>query len=352
VKVVEFSKLPHTVLAEKEDFGINAYILAPPTERLWADSHEKAPKVRHGVDTYDARIIQPPSALYAGIHEDDNWQAMSRRSLARFHALTLLAEDPQRRFDARPVSTLAHQMSLVRHILDNRELKRVLIADEVGLGKTIEAGLILKEFIEAQAGLRILYLAPARLVSNVASEFQKMEIGFRMWKSGDSDANLEMDNRIIASIHRAVHPNHYDKFTKCKPWDILVVDECHHLSDWALGGGNPVEKFRLVRDIVTASDWNGYLLMLSGTPHQAHQDRFENLLGLLKRKEEPKTKNFGSSNLSHERGCSRLGWKSSVSQAPSQSSLDCGFKRKPQRVAGCDISIFCSECGSLCQPER
>jgi superfamily II DNA or RNA helicase len=293
VKVVEFSKLPHTVLAEKEDFGINAYILAPPTERLWADSHEKAPKVRHGVDTYDARIIQPPSALYAGIHEDDNWQAMSRRSLARFHALTLLAEDPQRRFDARPVSTLAHQMSLVRHILDNRELKRVLIADEVGLGKTIEAGLILKEFIEAQAGLRILYLAPARLVSNVASEFQKMEIGFRMWKSGDSDANLEMDNRIIASIHRAVHPNHYDKFTKCKPWDILVVDECHHLSDWAPGGGNPVEKFRLVRDIVTASDWNGYLLMLSGTPHQAHQDRFENLLGLLKRKEEPKTKISG-----------------------------------------------------------
>jgi superfamily II DNA or RNA helicase len=293
VKLVEYNCLINSVLDEREDFGINAYILAPPPDRLWADFPERSQKVHHGVDTYLTRTIANPAELFEGISENDNWQAMSRRSLARFHALTLLAEDPQRRFDARSVSTLAHQMSMVRHILDHREMRRVLIADEVGLGKTIEAGLILKELMEAQAGLRILYLAPARLVSNVATEFQKMELGFRVWKSGDSDANLEIDHRIIASIHRAVHEIHYDKFTKCKPWDVLVVDECHHLSDWAPGGGNPVEKFRLVRDIVTIPDWNGYLLMLSGTPHQAHQDRFENLLGLLKTKAEPKTKISG-----------------------------------------------------------
>ncbi len=293
MKVVSFNGIPHPVLVEREDFGINAYVLAPPPERLWSDFPERALKVLQGVDTYDARTIASPAVMFSGILKQDNWQAMSRRSLARFHSLTLLAEDPQRRFDARPVSTLAHQMSLVRHILDNREMRRVLIADEVGLGKTIEAGLILKELMEAKAGLRILYLAPARLVSNVATEFQKMELGFRVWKSGDSDANLEIDNRIIASIHRAVHENHYKKFTNCKPWDVVVVDECHHLSDWAPGGGNPVEKFRLVRDIVTAPTWNGHLLMLSGTPHQAHQDRFENLLGLLKNREEPKTKISG-----------------------------------------------------------
>ena len=289
MKLVEYNCLINVVLDEREDFGINAYILSPPSDRLWADFPERSQKVRHGVDTYLTQTIANPAELFQGISENDNWQAMSRRSLARFHALTLLAEDPQRRFDVRSVSTLAHQMSMVRHILDHREMRRVLIADEVGLGKTIEAGLILKELMEAQAGLRILYLAPARLVSNVATEFQKMELGFRVWKSGDSDANLEIDHRIIASIHRAVHEIHYDKFTRCKPWDVVVVDECHHLSDWAPGGGNPVEKFRLVRDIVTASDWNGYLLMLSGTPHQAHQDRFENLLGLLKTKAEPKT---------------------------------------------------------------
>ncbi len=293
MKLVEYNGLLNVVLDEREDFGINAYILAPPPDRLWADFPERSQKVRHGVDTYLTRTIAKPAELFHGISEIDNWQAMSRRSLARFHALTLLAEDAQRRFDARPVSTLAHQMSLVRHILDHREMQRVLIADEVGLGKTIEAGLILKELMEVQAGLRILYLAPARLVSNVATEFQKMELGFRVWKSGDSDANLEMDTRIIASIHRAVHEIHYDKFTKCKPWDVLVVDECHHLSDWAPGGGNPVEKFRLVRDIVTVPGWDGHLLMLSGTPHQAHQDRFENLLGLLKTREEPKTKLSG-----------------------------------------------------------
>jgi superfamily II DNA or RNA helicase len=292
MKIVSLSGTPYCVIDEREDFGINAYTLAPPPERLWADCPEKSLRVRTGVDTYDVRPLRTPAEIFQGIDENDNWQALSRRSIARFHALNLIAEDPQRRFDARAVSTLAHQISLVRHILDNC-MKRVLIADEVGLGKTIEAGLILKELMESQAGLRVLYLAPARLVSNVALEFQKMELGFRMWKSGDSDANLDIDNRIIASIHRAVHPNHYGKFTKCKPWDVVVVDECHHLSDWAAGGGSPVEKFRLVRDIVMASDWTGYLLMLSGTPHQAHRDRFENLLSLLKTKEEPKSKISG-----------------------------------------------------------
>jgi len=292
MSIVEFNRLPYVVVDEANSWGLNLYKIASPPPRLWADDSTTPPAIRSEIDPYETKAILSPAELFVGISENDNWQAMSRRSLARFHALTLLAEDPQRRFDARPVSTLAHQMSLVRHILDNREMRRVLIADEVGLGKTIEAGLILKELMEAQAGLRILYLAPARLVSNVAIEFQKMQLGFRVWKSGDSDANLEIDNRIIASIHRAVHEIHYDKFTKCKPWDVLVVDECHHLSDWAPGGGNPKEKMKLVRDVI-ASDWNGHLLMLSGTPHQANQDRFENLLGLLKAKEEPKTKISG-----------------------------------------------------------
>ena len=167
------------------------------------------------------------------------------------------------------------------NILDTPGRHRVLIGDEVGLGKTVVAGLIIQELLAANPGLRVLYLAPARLVSNVGREFKRLALFFREWKATDGDARLETDSRIIASIHRAVHPNHFDRLLKLRPWDLIIVDECHHLSDWGEGGGDPVMKYRLVRDLVAAQSAESRLLLLSGTPHQAHAARFENLLRLL-----------------------------------------------------------------------
>ena len=195
-------------------------------------------------------------------------------------AFFLVCEDPQRRLDAREISTLAHQVSLVRHILDNESLRRVMIADEVGLGKTVEAGLLLKELLNAQPNLRVIYFAPARLVSNVRREFDRLGMGFRQWSATNADARLD-DNRIIASIHRAVHPAQRDRIMNAQNWDVIVVDECHHLSDWADGGGDPREKFRLVRDLIAKQSPQGRVVFLSGTPHQGHVSRFENLLKLL-----------------------------------------------------------------------
>ena len=118
----------------------------------------------------------------------------------------LVAEDPQRRLDARKAATLMHQVSLVQHILENANLRRVLIADEVGLGKTIEAGLIIKRLSEERPNLRVLYLAPARLVGNVALEFrEKLDLDARVWVAGSSsDARITTDRIIVASIHKAV----------------------------------------------------------------------------------------------------------------------------------------------------
>src|SRR5262249_51489767 len=55
------------------------------------------------------------------------------------------------------------------------------------------------------------------------------------------------------------------------------------LSDWSVGGGDPVQMFRLVRDLVDRQPPDGRLILMSGTPHQGHVHRFENLLNLLKR---------------------------------------------------------------------
>jgi superfamily II DNA or RNA helicase len=211
---------------------------------------------------------------------------MGRRSLARMYAHYLVAEDPQRRMDVREVETLSHQVSLVRHVLQDANLKRVLIADEVGLGKTIEVGLILQELIAQRPGLRILYLAPARLVSNVRREFDRLRLSFRQWTASDADARLS-DPRIIASIHRAVHGDNFKKLTATQPWDVLVVDECHHLSAWSPDGADPGQAYRLVRELIERQTTDGRVILMSGTPHQGHRTRFENLLSLLRAKGEP-----------------------------------------------------------------
>src|SRR5438876_8156121 len=108
-----------------------------------------------------------------------------------------------------------------------------------------------------------------------------MEFSYRQWTANEADARLD-DPRVLASIHRAVFSSNTENILKSGPWDVLVVDECHHLSDWAPGGGDPRENFRLVRDLLEGLSPTGRVLFLSGTPHQGHVSRFENLLNLLR----------------------------------------------------------------------
>lgn len=292
--LVLFEGIPHVVFRRSDDWGIQVLDLASPPRRLWGSKPSIPAVIRTHIDPYQTQTCPTPAQLLtAALGAADTWTAMTKRSLARFEAFFLTTEDPQKRLDAREVVTLAHQVSLVRHILDTPTRRRVLIGDEVGLGKTVVAGLIIQELLAANPGLRVLYLAPARLVSNVGREFKRLSLFFREWKAQDGDAQLDTDSRIIASIHRAVHPNHFERLTKLRPWDVIVVDECHHLSDWSPGGGDPVMKYRLVRDLVAAQAPEGYLLLLSGTPHQAHAARFENLLRLLQAPGESKEATAG-----------------------------------------------------------
>jgi SNF2 family DNA or RNA helicase len=255
--------------------------------------------------------------LIGVLPEGDTWSAQSKRSLARLFAHYLICEDPQRRLDAREVITLSHQVSLVRHVLDHDHLRRVMIADEVGLGKTVEAGLLIQELFAINAGLRVLYLAPARLVNNVGKEFDRLGLNFRLWKAGEADARLT-DPRIVASIHRAVHGDNFQKIVNTGPWDVIVVDECHHLSDWAAGGGDPVLKFRLVRDLIARQGPECRLLLMSGTPHQGHMHRFDNLLRLLRRESEPEKCARWTGHLPHQGGRAGLERQSLVSKPPDQ----------------------------------
>ncbi|MBF0429120.1 MAG: DEAD/DEAH box helicase family protein, partial [Magnetococcales bacterium] len=235
------------------------------------------------MDKRRVKPISPSEQLLTSLPNGDTLLAISIRSLARLSATFLLAEDPQHRLDVHKAATLMHQISLVQHILTQPNLRRVMIGDEVGLGKTIEAGLLIRRLLDQNPACRILYLAPARLVSNVTNELRdKLDLDARKWVAGSaSDARLESDRLVIASLHKAVFGENLDKVSKSGPWDVLLVDECHHLSDWAATGGKPNQGFKLVSQLIKSQSPDGRLILMSGTPHQGNEVRFKNLLRLL-----------------------------------------------------------------------
>lgn len=280
--LVGYSDHPRVVINRSEFLGPISVDLVGPPRRLYSDGASAPPLLEQYVD--EARVTQfnPPAYLLT-MDTDRPWLSRSTDALALLRAAYLLGEDPQSRLTSRKAATLAHQVSLVRHVLTMSHLSRVLIADEVGLGKTIEAGLIIQGLLEQQPGLRVLYLAPARLVRNVAKEFrEKLGLSFRTWAADrSSTADLTSDQFVIASIHRAVNPIHRESFAGQQQWDVLVVDEAHHLTAVGTQGQKFNRHYQLVRDLVGTLPEQGRLLLLTGTPHQGNRLRFENLTRLL-----------------------------------------------------------------------
>lgn len=280
----EYAGSQRALLRTVDDFGFTTYDLVGIPRRL-CEVDSLPPLVETNIDKRRTQQLPTPAVQLERLElsDGDGWLSLSARTLARVYAAFLVAEDPQRRLDARKAATLMHQVSLVQHILNRPELRKVLIGDEVGLGKTIEAGLIIRQLLERDSRIRILYLAPARLVSNVAREFrEKLDIDARVWVAGpSSDARIDEDRVIIASIHKAVFGDNLEKVVKSGPWDVLIVDECHHLSDWNPSGGKPNQSFKLVSQLIKSQPEEGRLILMSGTPHQGSEARFRNILRLL-----------------------------------------------------------------------
>src|SRR4051812_29033585 len=113
------AKYPYALLRQYSDWGLEALDVATPPRRFWSDAETAEGPVEVGVEIGGVKPLPTPAELLTSLPAGDNWQSHGRRSLARLNAYFLLIEDPQRRMDAREVDTLSHQVSLVRHILQN-----------------------------------------------------------------------------------------------------------------------------------------------------------------------------------------------------------------------------------------
>ncbi len=172
----------------------------------------------------------------------------------------------------------------------------LLIADDVGLGKTVEVGLILTELLLRRRIQRVLVLTPASLRQQWREElWEKFSLRFQVVDRHETERqrrNLGMDanpwrssNRIIASYHYLRQPDVREQFlSACHtpegsphlPWDLLIVDECHNLMPSPFGKDSELcETLRLV------SPRFEHRLFLSATPHNGHTRSFTGLLEML-----------------------------------------------------------------------
>ncbi len=171
------------------------------------------------------------------------------------------------------VEPLWHQIETVRKVLKQFR-GRVLLADEVGLGKTIEAGMVLKEYALRGMAERVLVLTPASLVGQWKEE---LETKFGLAFATTHDALLRADphafwgqKRIIASIATARRQEHAERLLG-GVFDLIIIDEAHHLRD------RSSQSWKLV-DALNKR----FLLLLSATPVQNDLVELYNIMTLLK----------------------------------------------------------------------
>jgi ATP-dependent helicase HepA len=190
-------------------------------------------------------------------------EALQRRSRHR--------QSAARGFVGGRVDLIAHQMSIASEVAA-RLVPRVLLADEVGLGKTIEAGLILHRLHLTGRAERILILLPEPLIHQWFVEMlRRFNLLFSIFDeercasivAHDPAANPFLDSQLIicSTAFLVVHPERARQVCEAG-WELLVVDEAHHLA-WSREEPSP--QYALVETL--AKQTLG-LLLLTATPQQ------------------------------------------------------------------------------------
>jgi ERCC4-related helicase len=182
------------------------------------------------------------------------------------------------------VDLLPHQIVLTYKVA-NASPRRFLVADSVGLGKTIETALILRELASRGELTRALMIVPAGLVDNWRRELNEtFSLDFEVFGSeGDvtdrkSNAFLK-HNRLIVSIDTLKRPARVKRLLEAPRWELIVFDEAHHLTAYETGKKvHRTQNFKLAEAL---REHSRDMLLLSATPHQGDQFRFWMLIRLL-----------------------------------------------------------------------
>jgi superfamily II DNA or RNA helicase len=220
-------------------------------------------------------------AIIANVRGDSK-RALRAWLCYQAHALPLM--DNVSTLTSAKIDLLPHQVVLT-HRVATASPRRFLIADEVGLGKTIETALILRELISRGELRRALMVVPAGLVNNWHRELNEVfRLNFEVFGSEgdvtDRKSNaFEKHNLLIASIDTLKLRARMTRLKAAPPWDLVVFDEAHHLTAYQQSGKLvKTQNFRLAEML---KEHTRDLLLLSATPHQGDHFRFWMLVQML-----------------------------------------------------------------------
>ena len=185
-------------------------------------------------------------------------------------------------------SLIAHQL-YIAHEVSRRYAPRVLLADEVGLGKTIEAGLILHQLLLLERAQRVLIVVPESLVHQWLVEMlRRFNLMFSIFDEArladpeheeiefdDSENPFHGEQLVLCSLEYLVEHPPQAAHARDGEWDLLVVDEAHHLL-WSPEAPSP--EYQLVENL--AENTAG-LLLLTATPEQLGKESHFARLRLL-----------------------------------------------------------------------
>jgi SNF2 family DNA or RNA helicase len=189
--------------------------------------------------------------------------------------------DPHFAVSLSGVRPLPHQLEAVYERILPQVRLRFLLADDPGAGKTIMAGLLLKELKLRHVVERILILAPAPLTLQWQDELRsKFSETFEVINSNLAKGQLagnpwERFRQCIASIDFAKRDDVIPGILQVD-WDLVIIDEAHKCSARKLD--DPSSRYKLARELSGITE---RILMLTATPHQGNKEQFHNFLRLL-----------------------------------------------------------------------
>ncbi|MGH3907332.1 MAG: helicase-related protein [Pseudonocardiaceae bacterium] len=245
--------------------------------------------VLRGIEHVEHATFTPPSPEDLGDDRSarllrDALRIGFRSSAGPFRSLAGLAVDP------RPYQLVPLLLALRQHLV------RLLIADDVGIGKTIEAGLVAAELLAQGSARGLAVLCPPSLAEQWQSELRtKFNLDAELVLPGTVtrlERGLEYGQSLferhpitVVSTDFIKADRRRDDFLRAAP-DLLIVDEAHTcVSDGpatnVAGGANRgrTQRFRLLQDL--ARDRSRHLILVTATPHSGKEEAFRNLIGLL-----------------------------------------------------------------------
>ena len=193
--------------------------------------------------------------------------------------------DPMMAVHTSNVDPLPHQISAVYESMLPRQPLRFVLADDPGAGKTIMAGLYIRELIMRADAKRILIVSPGSLTEQWQDELlEKFGLTFEILsrekqEQCPSGNYFEEQNQLIARLDQLSRNEDFQEKLRHSEWDLIIVDEAHKMSAHYFGSKvNETARFKLGKLLGTIT--RHYLLM-TATPHNGKEEDFQLFLSLL-----------------------------------------------------------------------